>query len=98
MQSAISMFIQERIEEIVGKLHRTHAEYALANAACRHLLDTIEPIILSQTDLQISAGDCFALRSYFDNELTQNAILEEALYRQGYLDCIRLLSELGALI
>lgn len=97
MQSAISLFLHSRIEDIVQEIHKTNAEYALANAACKHLLDTIDPILQSETNITISAGDCFAFRTYLENDMTRNAILEETLYRQGYLDCIRLLSLLGAL-
>ena len=97
MQSAISLFVQERIEAVNDELHRAHAEYALASEACKHLLGTIDPIICSKSDLKISAGDCFAFRTYLEHDMTRNAILEEALYRQGCLDCIRLLKALGVL-
>ena len=98
MQSAISLFVQERIEAVNSELHRAHAEYALASEACKHLLDTIDPILNAKTELRISAGDCFAFRTYLEHDMTRNAILEEALYRQGYTDCIRLLKALGMLV
>ena len=97
MQSTISEFLSSRIDDIAQEVLANNTKYALAHAACKHLLDTIDPIICSKTDLQISAGDCFAFRTYLENDMTRNAILEEALYRQGYLDCIRLLSALGML-
>ena len=95
MKATISEFIRSRIEDITQELHQNNAAYALANAACTELLDTIQPIIQSQNSITISVGDCYAFRTYFEQDLTQKAILEEALYRQGCRDCIRLLSELA---
>lgn len=42
-----------------------------------------------------NAGDCDTLRDYLDQEFVTTAIMQEEVYQQGFLDCIRLLRSLG---
>lgn len=39
--------------------------------------------------------DCDNLRDYLDQAFVTTAIMQEEVYQQGFLDCIRLLRSLG---
>lgn len=81
----------------MGKLREENAEYAVALKKASELFANIEPIIESERQITISAMDCLNFREFLDQELTVNAAIEGQLYRQGYLDCVKLLSMLGVL-
>lgn len=94
----ISDFLDGRIEEIAQDLRKTNAEYALAVDKLKRLYENINPIIISTNEeLTITHGDCLDFKELLDEELTSTAIMQQALYKQGYLDCVKLLRMLGVL-
>lgn len=97
MQSCVSDFLDSRIEEIVQSLPQKNGVYSLAVEKRNFLFDSIHPIMQSEREITLSAGDCENFREYFEQELEIAAIMEQELYRQGYLDCVQLLVRLGLL-
>ena len=99
MRLDFSQFIDSRIDDISKDLHKTNAEYALATDKLTRLYENIQPIITSTSEeLTISRGDCMDFQEFLDEELTSAAIMQQALYKQGYLDCVQLLKTLGVLV
>lgn len=97
MSLYVTDFLDGRIEEIVRTLRKTDSEYALAVEKRKALYDDIDPILHHERDITISAGDCLNLLEFIELEFTITAHLQQALYRQGYLDCVKLLTMLGLL-
>ena len=97
MEPYVSDFLNSRIEEIIQNLKQTNGEYALAVEQNKNLMESIDPIISRDRDIAISAGDCMNFRDFLNEEFTQTAILQKELYRQGYLDCVKLLKTLQIL-
>ena len=83
--------------QIYRKPHRGNGHYALAAESSKLLYDSLEPIVQNEGDISISAGDCLNFREYFEQEFEATAIMQKELYRQGYLDCVKLLVTLGLL-
>lgn len=94
MNELVSDFITNRIEEIQQNLRKTNGEYALALKSNQALLVEIGYILRHKGDLIISEGDCTNFRHFLDNDCIANAIMQQELYKQGYLDCIQLLGML----
>jgi len=93
-----SEFIVGRIDEIASDLRKTNAEYALAIDKSSRYYESLEPIIMSTTEeYTISHGDCLNFKEFLDEELASAAIMQQELYRRGYLDCVKLLRMLGVL-
>ncbi len=59
------------------------------------LWNRIDPIIMSKHELTLSPDDFQSFRQLFEHELTTAAIEQQALYKQGYLDCVELLEGMG---
>ncbi len=97
MQSYISEFLESRIEEIAQDLRKNNGRYSLAVEKSKSLFDSIDPIMQSESEIILSAGDCLNFRELFDQEFEAAAIMQTELYRQGYLDCVKLLIMLGVL-
>ena len=97
MQNCVAKFIESRIEEISQALRKGNGRYALAAESSKLLYDSLEPIVQNEGDISISAGDCLNFREYFEQEFGATAIMQKELYRQGYLDCVKLLVTLGLL-
>ncbi|MBQ8390371.1 MAG: hypothetical protein IJX52_05270 [Oscillibacter sp.] len=96
MQDAISLFIHQRLDAIMEDLRANNAEYALASERQKLLYgQLLDPVLRGEGPLTLSPGDRAALRDYLEQEFVTNAVAEEVLYRQGFLDCIRLLRHLG---
>lgn len=93
----VSGYLQARIEEIAQEVRETNSEYALAREKGKQLLENIEPIIHSETDITISGGDCLDFQEFLEQDFTAGAIMQQRLYRLGYLDCVKLLKLLGVL-
>lgn len=94
MSLFVSDFLNGRIEYVMQNLCKTNGDYALAMKKKKMLYQNIEPIIQRRGELNITAGDCMDFCEYFENDFTTAAILQQALYRQGYLDCAQLLAML----
>lgn len=86
-----------RVQEIAQELEEANGSYALAVRRRKELYKAVEPVLASREDISISSGDCGNIRDYLEQNFEANAILEQELYRRGYLDCVDLLSELGIL-
>lgn len=98
MSLYVSDFLDNRIEEIAQELLKINGEYALAVEKSKELMENIDPIIHCEEEITISAGDCLDFQEFLDHEFTANAIMQQALYNQGYIDCVKLLKMLGVLI
>ena len=97
MDAITREYLCRRLDEIICGLKETNPHYALENDICNRLYESIEPILLHDGDLTICAGDCANLYEYLEHETARDAIIQEELYLQGYLDCVRLLSMLKIL-
>ena len=97
MQSDFSAFMCSRIESILTDLRKNHAGYAVAWTKRRELYDLIDPILRSEGGLTIAHGDCQNLRDDMEQDFITIAVMQEELYRQGYLDCVKLLRTVGVL-
>ena len=90
-------FLDHRIEQIAKQLPDANAEYALANHECQELWEYIKPIIYGDTDLEISIGDRMNFADYFEQYAVIASIEKRFFYKQGYMDCVRVFKEIGAL-
>ncbi len=90
-------FISDRIGEISDKVLETNSEYALSREQSNAIYERLEPILNSETDLTINQGECSDFNTLLDNNVFSEAIMEQELYKQGYLDCVYLLKGLGVL-
>lgn len=97
MNNAFTDFLDFRIEEIMSGLKDRNAEYAVASERRSALYNNIEPIINHGRDITISFSDCEDIRELLDVEITLDAVTEHELYKQGYRDCVKLLTLLGVL-
>ncbi|MDR1629310.1 MAG: hypothetical protein LBS36_03730 [Oscillospiraceae bacterium] len=88
-------FIDSRIEGVMHNLLKTNPEFALAAERCNALVKNFNFIISHDQDFMMTAGDCADLKKYLEQDFIQTTIMHEELYRQGYLDCVKLLSMLG---
>ena len=95
MQSDLSLFLHSRIESIMTDLRKNHAEYAVAWTRRRELFDRLAPIFRAEGSL--TPADYQNLRDYLEQDFIITATMEEELYRQGYLDCVKLLRTVGVL-
>ncbi len=96
MDQAVTNFLESRIKDIARSLRKNDAAYALAAERTALLYEQIDDILQSEQDLFISTGDCLNFREYGELMRQSDAILRRELYRQGYLDGIRLLCRAGA--
>ncbi len=98
MSLYISDFLDGRIEEVAQNLHKTNTEYALSMKKISQLMENINPIVMSTNEeLTISHSDCLDFKEYMHEEFICTAIMQQTLYWQGYLDCVKLLRMLGVL-
>ena len=95
MHNAINEGLCVRMEEIIHSLADSNTRYALENDICSRLYASIEAIISPGGDISICSGDRANLRDFIDHISARDSIIQEALYRQGYLDCVTLLSALN---
>jgi len=98
VKSDIQQFMIARIEDKIRELYKANGEYALARNKARELIDCIDKIVLNEKEeLIISRSDCVNFKEYMESQFAEEAICQEELYKQGYLDCIVLLKRLGVL-
>ena len=97
MKILIRNFCDDRIDDLLRKLPASNAEYAVAEEKRMELYAALEPIFRAKGDITLSAPGCENFREYLDREASAAGIANDALYRQGYLDCVRLLRTLGIL-
>ena len=97
MQADFSAFMYSRIESILTDLRKNHAGYAVAWTKRREHYDLIDPILRAEGSLTIAHGDCQNLRDDMEQDFITIAVMQEELYRQGYLDCVKLLRTVGVL-
>lgn len=97
MQEFVLDFLSGRLDSVVEFFRKNNAEYALAAERKRSLYDAISPMMHVENSMTISEGDGLNLRDYFEQDFIMTAIMEEELYKQGYLDCIQLLRLIGVL-
>jgi len=97
MQKLIDNFIYSRMDEVARSLPERDADFALALEKQKALHNEVREIITSNKGLMITAGECEGLRECLEHEAAVGSILQQAMYRQGYSDCVALLRMLGAL-
>ena len=93
----IEELLENRLGEVMDDLLRQKGEYAMAWEQSRELYSRIDPIVSHEEDLSISGGDCLNLRDYLEAEGRAAGLLQGALYRQGFRDCVQALHLLGVL-
>lgn len=97
MHVQVSEFMDGRIETILQGLRKRNGAYAVAEEKSIELYENIEHIINCETDLFITDGDCMDFRALLEQESILSEITQRELYKQGYLDCVKLLALLGVL-
>ena len=97
MNLFVSDFVENRIRKALENLLETDCEYALAAEKSEKLFRNIEPIIFRTENITISGGDCMDFKEFLEHQSTQFTIVKRELYKQGYLDCVKLLDGLGVL-
>ena len=95
MQADFSAFMYSRIESILTDLRKNHAGYAVAWTKRRELFDRLDPIF--RTEGSLTHADYQAVQDYMEQDFITIAVMQEELYRQGYLDCVELLRTMGVL-
>ena len=96
-QQVAAQQLENRLGEVMDDLLRQKGEYAMAWEQSRELYSRIDPIVNHEEDLSISGGDCLNLRDYLEAEGKAAGLLQGALYRQGFRDCVQALHLLGVL-
>lgn len=94
-EADVAAFFGGRIEEKLQSLLKENGEFVLAYAKSKELIDNINAIAHHDRDLTITPGDCADLKDFLEYEFIQSAIMQQELYTQGYLDCVKLLGMLG---
>ena len=97
MSLYVSDFLDGRIDDIMQDLRNTDSEYALSLEKSRHLHNDVEPILNSKKELLITEGDCLKFRELLEQEFTMTAIMQQEIYKKGYLDCVKVLKMIGVL-
>jgi len=97
MNLYVSDFLDGRIDDIMKDLRKTDGEYANAMEKTKDLYSNIESIIKSKKEILITGKDCSSFEELLDQEFTRTAIMQQKLYKQGYLDCVNLMKMLGVL-
>ncbi len=97
MQQCLNEFVLRRIEDIEGTLFKKDAEYAKAVHSSQRHLEKVEEALLHSKEAEDGKGAKHEFDEYWNSEFEQRALLMEAVYRQGYLDCVALLKTLGIL-
>lgn len=97
MNLPVSEFVNTRIEDILQNLRKSNCEYAFAVERSDLLMENIDSILHRGKDITISPNDCMDICEYLEQEYTASVITQQELYKQGYLDCIKLLTTLGIL-
>lgn len=89
--------LDSRIQAFEKNLYETNGAYALAVERSKELFENIDPLIHHQENLTITAGDCLDVCEYLEWMDAATATAKRELYKQGYLDCVQLLANLGVL-
>lgn len=90
-------FLEKRIGQIRKDLLEKDIDYALTKHKYETLADQVDPILFGDTDLEITGGDRMNLNEFYELIELKSFLENLALYRQGYMDCIKVLKSLGVL-
>lgn len=94
---ALLAFTTQRIEDTIAGLRKSNSEYRLAEERHKELYEHIHPMIYRDRDITLAHCDRTEFREFLDHEFNIMAIQQEALYKQGWLDCVTILKKIGAL-
>lgn len=94
MSQFFSNCVNTRIDEIMENLLKTNSDYALAVEQRKDLYDNFESVFNAGTEITLSAIDFMDLKDLFDCETASASILQKDLYKQGFLDCAKLVKSL----
>ena len=97
MNLAITDFLSQRVDTVAQNLLQTNGEYALAIENNALLFENISSVIHRGSSITLSPDDCLDFCEYFEGEAAASALLRQELYKQGHLDCVKLLTLLGVL-
>jgi len=97
MQMDFTDYLTERVEDIVANLRKTDGVYSRACSKRRELVERIDPLIMGGEDILLAERERQDFQKLFEEGFTMQAIEQQELYRQGYLDCVCLLKSLGVL-
>ena len=88
----------DRIEEITDELRKTNSRYYKAFIKRKELCEIVSKVAGNKEDMTLTAADSQSLSRFFEHEFTIGAIEDIAFYKQGYMDCISILKELGVIL
>ena len=91
----LTPYFELRVKEILSELGERCGEYAVAEERREYLYEQIEPVIKQRREICISAGDSINIMDYIDTQGISLALTQQELYKQGFYDCLSLLSALG---
>jgi len=84
--------LSQRIDQISQSLLKTNGEYAQADHKRKILYQNVHCLISGDTDLEITGGDRMDIKEYIEQVAIMASIEKHALYRQGYMDCVKVLN------
>lgn len=97
MDLHLNEIINRRMEELEQNLLKTNGVYAQSAEKNSYLIENVESILKCTHSITLSVGDFMDIAGYIDEENTQADILQKAAYRQGCIDCVKLLRTMGVL-
>ena len=83
-------YFDDKIEEILRNLRKSNSRYSAATKNEGELHARIKNIINSQGEIFISEAERDRIRELMEQEMDITPIVQAELYRQGYLDHMRL--------
>ena len=88
-------YLDEKREEIMRNLRKKNANYSEYCKSEGELFARIKNIMASKGDIFISDQEKERITELMEQEEHVSPIKEREIYRQGYLDCLRLVVSLG---
>ena len=97
MEKHATCFLDERIDLALQRLHEQNGEYRSALEKGNVLYRELEQLLQPQEDTAELAQLREKLKAYGDQDFAVQAAVQEAVYKAGYQDCVKLLQLLGIL-
>ena len=97
MDLFFSDFLFDRIEEILQDLLETNVEYVSSLEKIKTFYDILYPSSEKEKGTMLVPDDLKIFENLLNAETASAAIIQEELYKQGYIDCVKMLKTIGVL-
>lgn len=87
-------YCDDRIEDILRELRKNNSHYSEASKNEGELFARIKNIVGSKGEIFVSVAERDRITELMEQEEHVLPIIKRELYRQGYLDCMRLAASL----